>query len=155
MFLVMLMIPSVRLKTEEYVWCRDNSYSLISFNSSSEWSTERLGPVSSQHWPGLARGTLPAGNWFDEDSQWTQDTDACSQSLVNNAVYLLKLMFGMDYAGIFVGLVCYRWSLLEVEIWLTWWALLWAGRWREGEGCSLAASRQSLSDLDRVNITHV
>ena len=34
------------------------------------------GPVSSQHWPGRARGTLPVGNWFDEDSQWTQDTDA-------------------------------------------------------------------------------
>ena len=44
------------------------------------------GVTASLAWPGRVLGLGPAANWFDEDSQWTQDTDAYSQSRVNNAV---------------------------------------------------------------------
>ena len=39
-------------------------------------------------WPARALG--PAGNWFDEDSQWTQDTDASVQTMANNGVISSK-----------------------------------------------------------------
>ena len=114
-----------------------------------------LVPVSPhQHSPGP--GTLP-GNWFDEDSQWTQDTDAYTQSLVVNAgraIFINKIV-----ASETINLIlCKPWSLVKVSMRLrSHWPdeLGWEGRRWEGEGCSLGAPRQSLSDLDRANISHL
>ena len=55
-------------------------------------------------------------------------------------------------------ILCKPWSLVEVSMRLrSHWPdeLGWEGRRWEGEGCSLGAPRQSLSDLDRANISHI
>lgn len=66
------------------------------------------GPVSPPAWPGRAGhwGAGPAANWFDEDSQWTQDTDAYYQSRVNNAVLSAKNKSRMGLKIIFVSHTC-------------------------------------------------